>query len=117
MGMPAHFNMSEYQLTAPDGETRCNTAACIAGTSVGLFDVGPHMGLPISKVAAIQLELDEDEAEHLFEPDRACYHTDYIMETPLTEITPDQAATVLRKVANGATPQEAWVDVGVLEHY
>ena len=93
------FNMEDWLVSA-----QCGTAGCIAGHAIYLFqnDIPDGSGQRSTMCTAQKiLCLDWYEAEHLFLPGE---------DSTRGDITPAQAANVLRLVADGIDPREAWID-------
>ena len=92
---PDRFNMSDWLYHTRD----CGTVGCIAGHAACLFPVA-NGGHSVYLHAKRALELDEYVASKLFNPLFLLHDFD--------EITPKQAARVLRLVADGAGVEDSW---------
>ena len=116
-GIAFGFNMSKFahQVRVREGseDPTCGTVGCIAGYAVQFMGTGIRFTgdevhddaliCSISGEAAEILGLDGDESDDLFCPQE--------IECSYSSITPEEAANVLRLVADGADIEEAWEDV------
>ena len=95
--IPKMFNMTGWFYEKEE----CGTVGCIAGHAAALFALDPYRDRTghksISDVAMVALGLDDYEASGLFTP-----------PIYLPNITPKQAARVLRLVADGENTRDAW---------